>query len=545
MRKRRIVFLLCICSLALFIIVIMNWRNLLMSIGYYRGTYVFGTPLVTMESIVTGREEVLVRDDMKVYFENTIVPYDQNTKTFYLSQSIDNDEWIGRLSVSKEYEIYLERDDYWNDKGKAIRENHQFSILLVNGNNYSRMNLVITGMPLVSIETVEALEMEEVTYEEDPDKLNFGSEQQYSSKIRVFDPGTKERKYQILEMKAHYHEKGASTKVFEKKSYSLSLLDNKDDKLSLSLLGMSSDNSWKLNSLVTDSSKVREKTAAELWECFNVARPDLNESGPRMEYVELVIDNEYAGVYCLVEPIEPKKLELKENDYLYKVINWAVPDDEGIQASIDNGWKIQYPIRIRYPKEIQDYDAAWMPMRSYLNQYYRNQISEQLQVSININNLFDMVMFTMATSASDNFYKNTYYVAEDTGLGTYMIKQIPWDLDYTFGNIYRDVEHNSVLFDAQVDKIYIENAFWYVYNNFPDLVKNQFCITWEEYRNGFLSTENVVSLLKNNRDYLLNTGAYIREQKRWKDVPDVEIIELQKYVEERLNWLDGYFQEWK
>lgn len=62
---------------------------------------------------------------------------------------------------------------------------------------------------------------------------------------------------------------------------------------------------------------------------------------------------------------------------------------------------------------------------------------EEAEKHIDMDNFCDMLIFTMVVSGSDNFWKNAFYVAEcSDGVWNYQMKQIPWDLDYTFGNVY-------------------------------------------------------------------------------------------------------------
>lgn len=510
-----------------------------------------GLVWIDCEEDISGKQIEKPEYNPGVYFSGTLLPYDKNNGRLYLPQNYGEAEWHGKLTAlidGEDHLIYILRDEMINQKKEAISGSHDFILYVqVNSEEYYRFLLTITGMPMISIKTDYEVEAEEIPYEVDPDKKYFGSETRYYGGFLMFDPGVRrDGQYQITETAICCHYKGASTNGFEKKSYSFDLLDYRGEEVNVSLAGMRSDNKWKLNSLYTDENRIREITASQIWELIDEANDDINESGPNMEYVELIIDNDYKGIYCLVEPIDAKKMDLQEQDILYKVIDWKIPSAEKIQQSVNNGWKIQSPVRIRYPKEISDYQAAWFPIDDYLNMFYRDggvQYEEAVK-HINLDNFCDMLIFTMVVSGSDNAYKNTFYVSEcSDGIQNYQMKQIPWDLDYTFGNIYCHDSEKHVEFDADYQEIYTEQALIRLYEENPKEIAARLNEKWKNYRNDFLDTDRIIALLEKNRNYLLETGAFMREQERWpQSGVDMDIDYLKEFQNNRMNWLDHYFE---
>ena len=488
-----------------------------------------------------------------IYYMGTLLPYDKQNNRLYLPQNYKETKWYGELTAVIEGEvcpIYVLSDEMIEEKVRAIREGHDFILYVqINDEEYYKVLLTITGMPLISLNTEYEKEAEEIPYEVDPDKSIFGSETRYYGDFLMIDSGVRSGQYQITEAALCYHYKGASTLGFEKKSYSIDLLDYRGEKINVSLAGMRSDSTWKLNALCTDKNLIREITASQIWELFDEANVDINEAGPNMEYVELIVDNEYRGVYCLVEPIDAKKMELQEDDVLYKVIDWQVPGAEDILESVNMGWKVQYPVRIRYPKEIRDYRKVWYPIDDYLNLFHRgNEIEfDEAMKHINLDNYCDMFLFTMVVCGSDNAYKNTYYVAEsNNGIENYQMKQIPWDLDYTFGNEYcYECERNVAFKKDSYDKIYAEDALIRLFGSNPEAIGDRLKEKWEEYRHSFLATEYVINLMEENREYLLETGAFKREKERWpQSGADMDIEYLKDFQDTRMRWLDDYFEAW-
>lgn len=507
---------------------------------------------ISSEDEIWGSRVEEVSCNPGIYYEDVLLPYDKEHNRLYLPQNYMESEWYGNLTAKigeGHYPIYILNDAMWQNKSAAIRESHDFIIFVQRDDDYYRFNLTITGMPMIAMTTERVEEAEEIPYEVDPDKKFFGSETRYYGQLLWIDSGTRSGQYQMIEAGVCYHYKGASTAGFEKKSYSFDLLDYRGEKADISLAGMRSDSSWKLNALNTDINRIREITASQIWESMDNATPELNEVGPNMEYVELVVDNEYKGLYCLVEPIDEKKAELDEKDILYKVIDWPITSAEDIQVSADNGWRIAYPLRIRYPKEIQDYQEVWYPMKNYLDMFFRdgNIQYEEAVGHIDIDNYCDKMIFDMVTSASDNSYKNTYYVADcGDGYENYQMKQIPWDLDYTFGNRYSYGADYSVFFDENPTQIYAENAILKLYTYFPEKIGTRLVERWNMYRDSILSTDAVINLLNDNMFYLAETGAVLREEARWPQAGvNLEIDYLIEFQKKRMDWLDGYFDSFQ
>lgn len=550
MRRKRAVTLWVICLLGIGVFAGIKlweqWRIYRVPVSHTER--VMGVAVVSDTEFLQGKERLTAPENPGVAFEQVELPYDSAGERLYLPQNTEIHKWIGELSAARQgYFLCTKQDSYWQDKQTAIRDNHGFTLWLVGEDCYYELELVISGMPVICMNTRRIVEQEEVDPEIDPDKRYYDSETLHYGIITVFDPGVEDGVYRIHQSHVCYHEKGASTRNFEKKGYSLSLQDYQGKNIDTPLLGMRSDNSWKLNALNTDVNKIREITASQIWTDFDGADTAVSEPGPKMEYTELILDGDYRGLYCLVEPVDEKKLGLDKNDVLYKVIDWDAPAREDIQVSVDRGWKIQYPVRIRYPKVITDYAAAWYPMMDYLGIYYENpELDYERALSrVNVSNLCDIFLFTMVTSASDNSFKNTYFAAEVSPAGAYVMRQIPWDLDYTFGNRYAYNVLNNVWFDEDYTVIYAETTLPRLKLDNPEEIGLCFLERWNTYREGFLSTENILQCLQNNRHYIMETGAAQREAERWPEAGvDMDIEYLLNFQKKRMDWLDGFLKAW-
>lgn len=498
---------------------------------------VMSVPIVENLDFLEGKRQETSEQNPGVYFGKALLPYSSDG-TLYLSQDFVREEWEGELTTeSRDTFLCTIADAAWEDKAGSIRDNHHFKLWLVGEDGYYELSLVVCGMPVMSLTTKRSEEQDLGDYETDPDRFHYDPDVIYYGEIQVFNPSVGVSRYEILESGVRYYLRGDSSSSFEKKSYSIGLLDAKGENMDASLLGMRSDNSWKLKGIVADTKKIREKTACQIWEEFARTNSEVNEEGPRMEYLELVIDNDYVGFYGLVEPVDAKKLGLDKNDVLYKSTNWPIPEDEDIQYAIDHQWKVMTYVRIRYPDSITDYTKTWYPMRDYLNTFYHDAGDERpAESKLYLSNAVDMLLFNMAISGSDNYFKNVYFAADVSETGDYTMRQIPWDLDLTFGEIvgggFRDNE----------TVVYEEAAVPFLRDTRPELIRPYLQERWTQCRETFLDTDNILNLMRANQDYLLNAGAMERENERWPDYKMSKNIDaIEDYQIRRMNWLDEYF----
>lgn len=500
---------------------------------------IMGIPVVDDLDFLDGKKKLTSDHNPGIYFGGALMPYSSDG-TLYLSQDYQVEEWVGEIATdSRDTFLCTLPDSGWDDKAYSIWSGHVFKLWMVGEDSYYELDLIVSGMPLMTI-TTEREELQDLgDYDTDPDRYVYDPDIIWYGRMQLFNPGVGVDRYEITETAAKYYLRGNSSSYYEKKSYSLGLLDINGGNLNVSLLGMRSDNKWKLKNMVADTSRVHEKTACQIWEMFDQSNLDVSQPGPRMEYVELILDNDYIGLFGLVEPVDEKKLGLDENDVLYKTTDWIIPEDDQIQDVINRKWKICSYIRIRYPDVIIDHESAWYPMRDYLNTFYHS-LSDDIPAEnkLDLPNAIDMLLFNMTITGCDNYFKNIYFAADVSDDGTYIMRQIPWDLDLTFGELA------DGSFNDDISVIFEEKAVPYLRETAPELVIPMLQERWEECRDTFLATDSILDILYSNMEYIIDSGASARENERWPDYKmstDLEMIE--DYQIRRMDWLDGYFAD--
>jgi len=504
------------------------------------------------ENLLSGKKEtkdLLSEKEAGLVFNGYEAAFDREDQIFYISQPLSGGGWQGDVSPYGA-DLYILSDKYEKELTQAITDGHIFDAVFYTEDRYQKAGIVLTGMPVVKIET-EREEPREYPIE-DIDNYVFNSETRYYGEITVFQSGVsalpgneeaEESKYQILQRKACYHERGQNSALFSKKSYAVKLLDQKEEGIAEPLFGMQRSADWKLLAMYSDPNKIRDKVSMDIWKEIAEGETEFNEKGPEMEYCEVVLDGKYMGLYGMMLPVDEHTLGLGEDNVLYKILDWYMPESADIQASIDQNYEVCYPVRIRYPEKNGSVERLWEPIIKYFTcKYWSIDFNAYSDMSY-VKNLADYYIFIQAVSGYDNYLKNTYISAEeaDNAAGYKMIT-IPWDLNYTFGNCYVYEADNYTGFnpDASVNYVepVLEQLFRSSFNGEGEVLKER----WSRYRKGILSTEHLTGLLRDNMDYIRRTGAFARDAREWEDaLNSSDLSEVEKYVEERMLYLDGYF----
>ena len=104
--------------------------------------------------------------------------------------------------------------------------------------------------------------------------------------------------------------RGSSSQLLDKKPYGFStLLEDDDSNNNVSLLGMPSENDWVLNSLAYDPSMILDYLSYTL-------AASMGNYAPRVKYIEVIVNDDYKGVYILTEKIkrDSDRVNLKKID---------------------------------------------------------------------------------------------------------------------------------------------------------------------------------------------------------------------------------------
>ena len=418
---------------------------------------------------------------------------DVQTDTLYVSINPGSDwrpqNFSAALSSSHpEHKLYFAPDKAFEDMKTAVSQNHIFTLLLVHNNQYTPYSVSFTTLPVLEMSA---------PYQEDRDALRRGD-------IVLWDPYSSGNAYYSISIsEAEWHTRGGASKGSFKQPYKISLKkQGSAENRSLSLLGMDKDDDWILNSLVFDDIKIREKTISSVWNAIQDNRgSDLKMS--EGEYVEVLLDGRYSGLYMLQRRVDNKFLGSgRENDV---ILEGSKPHHP---VSVSEAYPIKHNPSVVPESEI--YEA----MTPY---YLAMSSSEDFRnfPNLNMDTWIDVNLFSSAFILEDNCaYKNMFYVLHKQD-DRYALDLIPWDVDMSFGMKWDDATqyfaYDVNAMHQPIPWLRRETASFFKLD--PSL-KNRMALRWKELREGLLSTEHLKSVIHSYRTVLSESGALIRDEVR-------------------------------
>ena len=487
------------------------------------------------ESMLSGKERYDF-EPSELVFEGQNIPYDKVNNTAYIPQSILDPEWEGTFKTAEAERQICILNDEPDEKQVCIEEGRVLRLAVVSEDRYMECDLVFTGLPVVCMSNGEGV---------------IEGEEKYRGTFLVLDPYRDE--YQISV--CTFHVRGATSLLFDKKSYRVELKQTEGNSDKKSFLGMRSDDDWILNSLCTDKSLAREKICYKLWQDLN-SKEEYPVASSEIEYCELLINNEYMGVYGLMYPVDKKLMGMKTGDLLYKVGTWyeeiSIPGeliDYNGKTEILNRNGVAY-LTLKYPKE-EGADCIYDPFQLYQEMVFETGSMEEMDragISLNYDNFILHELFCEMTRAGDNTWKNLFIAAYRNKEGGYTLNETIWDLNYTFGDDFTwDPDNGNTIFDpGTTDSYEIRYDRDYGYARLVQIVdglREDTAARWSEWRSGGISPEYIQSLFEESRSYLNRTGAYRRNAMKWyQGDQDPSYAQIYDWIDGRFNFLDQMYE---
>lgn len=405
--------------------------------------------------------------------------------------------------------------------------------------------------------------------------------------LRVTDPAS--LGYDSL-MIAAFKYRGASSSNYPKRSYAIKLREENGNSVDRKLLGYRSDNNWILDAMYIDLACMRNRVATDLWNAFECKpyyadREKKVRTGTRGKFVEVILNGQWWGLYCMTEKMDRKQLKLKkfvpaslsttgENEVhgvLYKSNQWTYEVFMGHESNDDNDNKqVIYPHKkvsdyknilgketwceyeFKYP-DYEDEAVEWRPLHDAANMVATSFILniDSVKSRFDYPMLRDYYLFIDLLLATDNHGKNLFWYAYDTqGPEGDKLSLAPWDLDGTFGQDWDGVITNTK--DVTLDfDTYIKN---YEHGQFAifDLIKSR--SEWQQdlkdryaelRMKGVISGDSIANRFANYASLFEASLADQREQDMWSKTYHSRHKDIQggatyaeSWIRRRVNWLD-------
>ena len=471
------------------------------------------------------------------------VPFDDATNTFFVPLNMADAGWekMEFVSGQPEYQILFQEDVTDEEKQEVIASSKKIELVVFDRQSWAEYYVTFTGLPVIDLSTNEG----------------FYASEEITGTATFFD--TDFSLHGIEQSAYNGHIRGNTSRMFPKKGYKLNLTYineyGEEDNNKLSVFGMRKDDDWILHALYNDDTKIRDRLSMEVWDRMGAkAVSDDSYYGPKMTYVEVFADNQYCGLYGLMEPVDGKQLNLAEEDYSYKRKNpgsvrykyeeFSEPDN--IYGEIE-GFEIKDGIME---------EDAWMPMANLSAVLTHDEWKEKLAKSqiLNEDSVIRMWIFIQMITGHDHTAKNMYYVAkyDDDLKYNYQFYFAPWDMDLTWGNVsVGEVNPYYTAFEMDTldNRVYWSMADMLIDENYHQ-AKDRARELYNQLRKTVLNDRVVDEIIQSLDHELRDSGAFARDKMRWPEgIHAKDVSVLRKYAKERLNYLDlaindfDYFEE--
>ena len=357
--------------------------------------------------------------------------------------------------------------------------------------------------------------------------------------------------------------RGSSSQMFPKKSYALETQDASGANNNVSLLGMPEENDWILYGPYTDKSLMRNAVVFELGE-------KLNRYTPRRRYCEVFINNDYRGVYMLMENIKrddnrvdiatllPEDIEGDEltGGYILKVDKFT--------GDFEGGWNSPYPtvggeenfIQFHKP-EADDLNAPQMEyIEGHITAFEDALAGPDFADSelgyrpfVDMNSFVDLYLINELSKNIDGYRLSTYFYKQKDSNGGKIVMGPWWDYNLSLGNVDYCEGANTEGFEVDTD-CGNANPFWWERMLEDTAYRDMTRCLWEDYRSAAWSNESIhntidslAALLQeaNVRDFARwpRLGEYVWPNAFVGQTYEEELEYMRDWIDDRLAWLDA------
>lgn len=380
----------------------------------------------------------------------------------------------------------------------------------------------------------------------------------------------------VVEMPAKFKTRGATASHYMMKPSLNMKLRSQDysEEADSALLGMRSCSSWILDAMAIDRICMRNRVSFDIWNEFSrlpYATRFGGRNGTEGRFVELYINDQYYGIYHLMDRINRKLLDLKKvqengdgsaviRGVLYKsgttdIANQNEPgynaDSSACVIEWHNAWELTYP-------EDNGGLQAWAPLQDAI---LSGTTSDYAKRYFYLQNLADYQILIMALCIADNWGNKNRYLSirnitkdindasqDEADRRRFVIT--PWDLDTSFGGHYEGDFYDGNYNDWKVTDIVKNGPYPFPFlqgdAEYQAILKQR----WTEGRKGAFSPASVFSKLEHYRDLFLGSGAWQRmtdyfEAQKYRPmyVLDLsrEISCIEEWYTDRFRQMDAYF----
>jgi hypothetical protein len=355
--------------------------------------------------------------------------------------------------------------------------------------------------------------------------------------------------------------RGNSSQWQGKTPYRFETVDDEGENSNVELLGMPAENDWVLYAPWQDKTMIRNVLTYQL-------SNEMGRYASRSRYVELYLNDEYRGIYVLMEKIKRdgnrvdiSKLnpdEITGDDvtggYILK-FDWFYTGDNigGFESEFDDMiYNYHYP----KPSDIVPEQEAYI--EEYINEFetimmgtdYTND-STGYPSMMNVESFVDFILLQELAKNVDAYRLSTYIYKDKESVDNRLTAGPVWDFNHGFGNCDYgetwEVDNWLLEYNPEGGD---QMAFWWELL-WEDLAfQHKAAVRYTELRQTIFSEEHIYSIIDSIADYL--GPAVDRNFARWPllgnyiwpnyyvfDTYEEEIDYLKSWTAQRLAWMDS------
>ena len=446
--------------------------------------------------------------------------YDAASNTFYCTLGLGHEEDWPQLHLTAPGANGVSLcfvDDYTYDWcADAIRDGWAYQILAYTDDAYSYASLVFTGLPIISLETQEALR----PHEDIPVRVSVSAagEAGLTACGRAHERGdTSLRMRPKHGIKVEFTRHADGTRKTEQE---------------MPLLGRTDE--FILIACSMDYLLIRDKLSWDLW---NGISSEDEAFGPReTAYCEVFAGDAYLGVYVMMKPYDYAQelarlgADAPAADSLYRLAGRSVHEFDKPLIQDHRGMYYEQ----HYAPSGETGNAALLPYLALFAEEDDAVFNEKALELLDIDSVIRYALFVQACGMTDNEHNNLYIVAHRTEDG-YRYLFAPWDLDVSWGR--DDDENAEVWYDFPIFDRLVEL-------DCGGVVRDRLAAIWKQMRENGFSGENVGSLLDGYNAALNDSGAFYRDAERWNR-PNAysENYNIYSYAAARFEMMDRRIEE--
>lgn len=391
------------------------------------------------------------------------------------------------------------------------------------------------------------------------DNLHKGNQAKGTIKLADARKQTEENPAFVSKVSAYY--RGATARTFPKKSFTVVLLDEEDKEENTAILNIRSDNKWILDAMAVDYSRMRNRLCFDLWnEIGEIGNPRMLRNGTEGQYVELVLNGAYHGMYCLSDKVNRKLLGLKKTTSnhspqargrLYKCTTADTPthflqwseEEYAIDGMKWADWELKYPNE-------NVYDNTYQPLIDLIQftdavKTDPEYVDEHLYDYFYTDNVVTFPVFAFALFLADNMMHNSY-LSFYNAMEDSKVWITPWDMDCSFGRDGIGVAADRVVEDWMI--LQKTEPYTTLFKNKNSRLFKDMCNKWKTLREKVLSKENVMHSIDSYAHWFEYSGAWKRERERWngelkdlEETPEVETRYMKNWYARNFDHLNNMF----